>query len=223
MAPHSSVLAWRIPGTGEPGGLPSMGSHKVGHDCSDLAAAATATLVLAQLTFLIMRPKSLHSFAPLFCLLLHNFFFAFAHRNFFILNLILIFIFNYWFLFFLWSMHSSLNLLFVVFKLLIHVWLFATVWTAANQAPLFFTVSMCLFKLFTSIPSVMLSSHFILCHPLLLPSTFPSIRIFSRVGSSHQVAKVLELTILLSFISTDFVPSPSFCNAWSHMLVFLIC
>ena len=32
MAPHSSVLAWRIPGTEEPGGLPSMGSHRVGHD-----------------------------------------------------------------------------------------------------------------------------------------------------------------------------------------------
>ena len=39
MATHSSVLAWRIPGTGEPGGLPSLGSHRVGHD---LAAAATA-------------------------------------------------------------------------------------------------------------------------------------------------------------------------------------
>ena len=32
MAPHSSVLAWRIPGMGKPGGLPSMGSHRVGHD-----------------------------------------------------------------------------------------------------------------------------------------------------------------------------------------------
>ena len=32
MASHSSVLAWRIPGTGEPGGLPSVGSHRVGHD-----------------------------------------------------------------------------------------------------------------------------------------------------------------------------------------------
>ena len=32
MATHSSVLAWRVPGTGEPGGLPSMGSHRVGHD-----------------------------------------------------------------------------------------------------------------------------------------------------------------------------------------------
>ena len=40
MATHSSVLAWRIPGTGEPGGLPSMGSRRVRHDWSDLAAAA---------------------------------------------------------------------------------------------------------------------------------------------------------------------------------------
>ena len=40
MATHSSVPAWRIPGTGEPGGLPSMGSHRVGHDWSDSAAAA---------------------------------------------------------------------------------------------------------------------------------------------------------------------------------------
>ena len=42
MATHSSVLAWRIPGTAEPGGLPSVGSHRVGHDWSDLAAAAAA-------------------------------------------------------------------------------------------------------------------------------------------------------------------------------------
>ena len=39
MASRSSVLTWRIPGMGEPGGLPSMGSHRVGHDWSDLAAA----------------------------------------------------------------------------------------------------------------------------------------------------------------------------------------
>ena len=43
MATHSSVLAWRIPGTGEPGGLPSMGSHRVRHDWSDLAAVAADT------------------------------------------------------------------------------------------------------------------------------------------------------------------------------------
>ena len=44
MATHSSVLAWRIPGMGEHGGLPSMGSHRVGHDWSDFAAAAAALI-----------------------------------------------------------------------------------------------------------------------------------------------------------------------------------
>ena len=46
MATHSSVFAWRIPGAGEPGGLPSMGSHRVGHDWNDLAAAGQLTLSL---------------------------------------------------------------------------------------------------------------------------------------------------------------------------------
>ena len=40
MATHSSILAWRIPGMGEPGGLPSLGSHRVGHDWSNSASAA---------------------------------------------------------------------------------------------------------------------------------------------------------------------------------------
>ena len=47
MATHSSVLAWRIPGTVEPCGLPSVGSHRVGHDWGDLAAAAAASTVEA--------------------------------------------------------------------------------------------------------------------------------------------------------------------------------
>ena len=47
MATHSTVLAWRIPGTVEPGGLPSMGSHRVGHDWSDLAAAAVAAVTVS--------------------------------------------------------------------------------------------------------------------------------------------------------------------------------
>ena len=54
MATHSSVLAWRIPGTGEPSGLPSMGAHRVGHDCSNLAAAAAGnarTVLVLLLTF----------------------------------------------------------------------------------------------------------------------------------------------------------------------------
>ena len=43
IATHSSILTWRIPGTEESSGLPSMGSHRVGHDRSDLAAAAAAS------------------------------------------------------------------------------------------------------------------------------------------------------------------------------------
>ena len=50
MATHSSVLAWRIPGTGEPGRLPFLGSHRVGHDWSDLAAAAAGPVRPSSLT-----------------------------------------------------------------------------------------------------------------------------------------------------------------------------
>ena len=53
MATHSSVLAWRIPGTREPGGLPSMGSHRVGHDWSDLAAAALLKPICKRLVLYI--------------------------------------------------------------------------------------------------------------------------------------------------------------------------
>ena len=53
MATHSSVLAWRIPGMGEPGGLPSMGSHRVRHNWSDLAAAAAWMATIKN-----MPPKS---------------------------------------------------------------------------------------------------------------------------------------------------------------------
>ena len=49
MATHSSVLAWRIPGTGEPRGLLSLWSHRVGHDRSDLAAAAAAATIFQNL------------------------------------------------------------------------------------------------------------------------------------------------------------------------------
>ena len=55
MATHSTVLAWRIPGTEEPGGLPSMGSHRVGHDWSDLAAAAARETPLLVAYFLKIK------------------------------------------------------------------------------------------------------------------------------------------------------------------------
>ena len=51
MAPHSSTLAWRIPWMEEPGGLPSMGSNRVGHDWSDLAAAAAVQYVHVNTNF----------------------------------------------------------------------------------------------------------------------------------------------------------------------------
>ena len=67
----------------------------------------------------------------------------------------------------------------VAVRLLSHVWLFATPWTAVCQASLFFTISQSLLKLM-SIDSVISSNHLILCWSLLLlPSVFPSIRVFS--------------------------------------------
>ena len=67
----------------------------------------------------------------------------------------------------------------VAVQLLSRVLLFATPWTAACQAPLSSTASQSLLK-FTSVESVMLSNHLILCYPpLTLPSVFPSIRVFS--------------------------------------------
>ena len=58
MATHSSVLAWRIPGTGESGGLSSMGSHRVGHDWSDLAAAAAAMVTCHAFENIYFRKKA---------------------------------------------------------------------------------------------------------------------------------------------------------------------
>ena len=76
-----------------------------------------------------------------------------------------------------------------------HVQLFVTPWTAACQASLSITSSWSSLRL-TSIESVMPFNHLILCHPLLfLSSIFPSIRVLSRVNSSHEVAKVLEFQL----------------------------
>ena len=73
----------------------------------------------------------------------------------------------------------------LLFQLLSHVQLFVTPWTAAHQASLSVTNSRSLFKL-VSIKSVMPPNHLTLCHPLLLlPSIFPSIRIFSNESALH--------------------------------------
>ena len=69
-------------------------------------------------------------------------------------------------------------------QLLSRVWLFATPWPAARQASLSITNSRSLLKVL-SIEPVMPSNHLILCHPLLLPSVFPSIRVFSNESALH--------------------------------------
>ena len=93
-----------------------------------------------------------------------------------------------------------------------HVQLFAAPWTSARQASLSFTISRSLLKLL-SIDSVMESNHHVLCHPLLLlPSIFPSIRVFSN-----------ELTLPIrwpKYWSFSFSISPS--NEYSGMISFRI-
>ena len=74
---------------------------------------------------------------------------------------------------------SVVSVQFISVQLLSHVQLFATPWTAACQASLSITNSQSLLRLMF-IESLMPSNHFILCHPLLPPSIFPSIRVFSK-------------------------------------------
>ena len=100
----------------------------------------------------------------------------------------------------------------IVVQSLSRVQLFVTPWTAAHQAPLSFTISWSLLK-FMSIESVMLSNHLIFCLPLLLlPSIFPSIRVFSN-GSALRIRWP-------KYWSFSFSVSPS--NEYSGMIFFRI-
>ena len=77
MATHCSILAWRIPGTVEPGGLPSMGSHRVEHDWSDLVAAAAGYMTRSGITwsYVGLIPSSLRNLHTVFlsaCITLHS-------------------------------------------------------------------------------------------------------------------------------------------------------
>ena len=58
MATHSSVLAWRIPGMGEPGELPSLRLHRIGHDLSNLKVAAAAALLFLVVHILSIKSQS---------------------------------------------------------------------------------------------------------------------------------------------------------------------
>ena len=106
----------------------------------------------------------------------------------------------------------------IVAQLLSHVQLFATPWTAACQASLSFTVSWSLLS-FMPIESVMLSNHLILCCPsLLLPSIFPSIRVFSNESTLRiRWQKVLELQLHISH-SNEYSGLISFWMNWLDLL-----
>ena len=148
MATHSSILAWKIPWTEEPGGLQSMGSQ------SDTTEKLTLHFhflyyIIALNSCALSCPKSPALQADSLPL---------SHLR-----------KQYYF-----SSVQSLSC----------VRLFVTPWIAACQPSLFITNSQSLPKL-TSIESVMPSSHLILCHPLLLPSIFPSIRVFSSESVLH--------------------------------------
>ena len=100
----------------------------------------------------------------------------------------------------------------VAVQLLGHVWLFVTPLTAARQASLPFSISQSLLK-YMFIELVMLSIHLILCHPLLLlPSIFPSIRVFS-----NELAPLIKWAKYWSF---SFCTSPS--NEYSGLISFRI-
>ena len=92
-----------------------------------------------------------------------------------------------------------------------HVRLFVTPWTAARQASLSLTISLSLLKLM-SIETVMRSNHLILCHPPLLPSTFPNMRVFSN-ESALRVRRP-------KYSSFSFSISPS--NEFSGLISFRI-
>ena len=98
-----------------------------------------------------------------------------------------------------------------------HIQLFVTPWTAAHQAFLSITNSQSLFKLM-SIKSVMPSSHLILCHPLLLPSNFPSIRVFSSESVLHiRWPKYWSFSFSIS-LSNEYSGQISFRMDWLDLL-----
>ena len=165
MTLHSSTPAWKLPWTEEPGRLQSVGSQRV--------------KTTEQLNRWGLTHSQGGTSKTTWCNQIYCFCKLDPSRI------------NHWGKFSL--EFTSVFKIAVDVQLLSHVQLFETLWTAACQASLSFAFSWNLLKLM-SIESVILSNHlFLCCSLLLLPSIFPSFRVFSRVSSSHQVAKVLGL------------------------------
>ena len=180
MAPHSSTLAWKISWTEEPGRLQSMGLLRVWHDW------ATS---LSLFTFMHWRRKWQPT--PVFLpgesqrwgnlVGFHLWGRTVRHD---------------------WShlaaaVKKEWALITVVVQLLSCVWVFATLWTVARQASLSSIIFWSLLKLM-SIESVMPFNHLILCHPILLPSIFPSISLFQWVGFSIRSPKYWSFNFSIS-------------------------
>ena len=113
----------------------------------------------------------------------------------------------------------------VVVQSVSRVWLFATPWTTARQVSLSFTISWSLLKLMF-IESLIPFNHFILCHPLLLPSVFPSIRVFSQMSplfpsggkSIRASASVFPMNIGTDFLQDWLVWSPCYQGTLKSLL-----
>ena len=148
MATHYSVLAWRIPGTGEPGELLAMGSHRVGHDWNELVLVLQSILKKQRHYVVNKGPSS--------------------------------------------QIRSDLSLS--------HVRLFVTPWIAACHASLSITNFRSMLR-FTSIESVMLSSHLIFCRPLLLlPQSLPASESFPRSQLFTWGGQSTGVSALASFL-----------------------
>ena len=112
---------------------------------------------------------------------------------------------------------KSCFLLSVSVQSLSHVWLFVTPWTVACQASLSITNSQSLLKL-TSITLVVPSNHLILCHPLLLPSVFPNIRVFPSESVLHiRWPKYWSFSFSIS-PSNEYSELISFTMGWLDLL-----
>ena len=132
--------------------------------------------------------------------------------------LLLVTVIHAWVPFSIKSLTTSWGLQFRSVQSLSRVWLFVTPWTAARQASLFITNSQSLLKLM-SFELVMPSNHLILCHPLLLlPSIFPSIRVFSNESALHiRWPKDWSFSFNIS-PSSEYLGMISFRTDWLDLL-----
>ena len=107
------------------------------------------------------------------------------------------------------NIHFKAKRTFSSVQSLSHVWLFATPWTAASETSLSITNSQSLLKLM-SIKLIISSNHLILCHPLLLPSIFPSIRLFSSESVLCIRWLLIKLSIHQEWIPINYIYLPNF-------------